>query len=247
MTILFDIQELGLLDGPLHLAIGVFDGVHLGHQAVVQEARETCKSQGGKVVAVTFDPHPVTILAPREAPRLLTSTRHKAQLFEKLLGVKTILAIPFDLEFSETPGDLFIRQLCEAGAVGSISVGLDFQFGKKRSGNIESLTGLSAELNFQLNATGIVEIEDTVVSSTRIRLAIEEGDFNAARVLLGRDYTVLGTVVKGRQLGRTIGFPTQTFPFTASNFLRRESMRSVPNAGESNSGNRQPGIQADHR
>lgn len=208
MNILTEIQSLGSIQGPLHLAIGVFDGVHLGHQAVIKAAVEQQQDVGGEVVVVTFDPHPITVLAPGKAPRLLTSTHHKALLLRDILEVANLLEVRFDLEFASQPGDMFIRKLCSAAEIGSIAVGRDFQFGKNRSGNVDLLEQLSVELNYRLHATEIVEIDNIVVSSTEIRKAIKHGDFQEARKLLGREYTVLGTVIKGRQLGRTIGFPT---------------------------------------
>lgn len=208
MNILTEIQSLGSLTGPLHLAIGVFDGVHLGHQAVIKKSIQRQGEVGGKVVVVTFDPHPVTVLAPDNAPRLLTSTHHKARLLEDILQVENLLTVAFDKEFAAQSGEEFIRSLTGSAETGSISVGTDFQFGKNRSGNIELLKSLSRELNFQLNATDILEVNGIVASSTKIRESIERGDFDMARSLLGRNYTVLGTVIEGRQMGRTIGFPT---------------------------------------
>jgi riboflavin kinase / FMN adenylyltransferase len=201
-------RQLSTLRGPLNLAIGVFDGVHLGHQAVICAALASGKENGGEVVVVTFDPHPVTVLAPQLAPRLLTSTEHKARLLAELLQVKNLLVVTFDRSFSEQSGATFIRQLWETAPFASISVGKDFQFGKGRSGNVALLESLSRELSFALNATEIVTVNGVIVSSTKIREAVALGDFVMARALLGRNYTVLGTVIPGRQLGRTLAFPT---------------------------------------
>ncbi|MDF1753522.1 MAG: bifunctional riboflavin kinase/FAD synthetase [Verrucomicrobiales bacterium] len=244
MKILTDIQSIGSLQGPLHLAIGVFDGVHKGHQTVIRRALDCQKTSGGEVVVVTFDPHPVTVLAPESAPRLLTSTHHKAILIAELLDVRHLLVVRFDRKFAAQTGDVFIRQLCEAAEIGSISVGSDFQFGKGRSGNVALLDSLSSELNFQLNATEIVEIDGVVASSTEIREAIEKGDFASARKLLGREYTVLGTVIEGRQLGRTIGFPTANLTVHSEQlppvgvYAVRASLNGVIHAGVANLGYR---------
>ncbi len=208
MDVLRDIASLERFDVPVHLAIGVFDGVHLGHQAVIRRALESRQERGGAVVVVTFDPHPVTVLCPQHAPRLLTATPHKAAILSRLLRIPCLLAVPFDREISEWTGEEFIRELARHAEIGSISVGEDFRFGRGRSGTVEMLRSLAQEFGFALNATGIVEVDGIVVSSTRIREAVAAGDFGVARSLLGRNYTVLGTVIEGRQIGRTIGFPT---------------------------------------
>ncbi|MEO0415334.1 MAG: bifunctional riboflavin kinase/FAD synthetase [Verrucomicrobiota bacterium] len=208
MNLLTEISGLSQLSGPLHLAIGVFDGVHLGHQAVVRSAQVAAEESGGTAVVVTFDPHPITVLSPKNAPRLLTSTQHQALILKRQMGLTQLLTVRFDRDFSEQPGEAFIRDLCKAADVASISVGKDWRFGRGRDGNVQLLEKLGAELGFRATATELVEASGSPVSSTRIREAIAAGDFRIAHELLGRNYTVLGTVIKGRQIGRTIGFPT---------------------------------------
>ena len=208
MRILSDIRSLGTLNGPLHLAIGVFDGVHLGHQEVIKRSREQQKEHGGTVVVVTFDPHPAKVMAPERAPRLLTSTVHKARLFAEICGIEAVLAVPFKSDFGRMGGDEFIRHLAASNRVASISVGIDFRFGRGRSGNVELLRELGEELDFVVCAPDLLHINGDIASSTRIRAAVEAGDLEYAASLLGRPYTVLGTVIEGRKLGRTIGFPT---------------------------------------
>lgn len=208
MKILSDIQSLGTLSGPLHLAIGVFDGVHLGHQEVIKETLDQQEKQGGTAVVVTFDPHPAKVMAPDRAPRLLTSTAHKARLFAEICGIESILAVPFKSDFGRMGGDEFIRHLTASNRVASISVGIDFRFGRGRSGNVELLRELGEELDFMVCAPDLLHIKGDIASSTRIRAAVEAGDLRYAASLLGRPYTVLGTVIEGRKLGRTIGFPT---------------------------------------
>ena len=208
MNLFSEIEDLGKLTKPLHLAIGVFDGVHLGHQKVIQDSISESEAVGGDVVVVTFDPHPVSILSPQNAPRLLTSIQHKARVLNQELGVQHLLAIRFDREFSELTGDAFIRQLHASAAIGSISVGEDFHFGKDRSGNVALLRHLATELEFKVFASELVKVNELVASSTQVREAIASGDLKIANALLGRNYTVLGPVIKGRQMGRTLGFPT---------------------------------------
>ncbi len=202
------ISELARVPGPVFLAIGVFDGVHLGHRAVIERALADARAAGGSTVVVTFDPHPVRVLRPERAPRLLTSTPHKLRLI-RALGVEHILVIPFDLAFAATPPEEFIRQLAAAGnPLREICVGHQWSFGKGRAGNLEMLARLGGELGFEEVGVAAVEIGGRIVSSTLTRQAVESGDLAEAARLLGRDYTILGTVVEGRRLGRTIGFPT---------------------------------------
>lgn len=208
MEILRAIDSLGAISGPIVLSIGVFDGVHLGHRAVLARALAGAKAMGGTAVALTFDPHPARFLRPEQAPRLLTSTAHKARLIAAE-GMPALLVIDFDAEFAaQSPAD-FVRRLATAACpLGEICVGENWSFGKGRAGNVALLRELGAELGFKVAEVPSVSIEGAVVSSTRIREAVERGDLEVARRLLGRDYTILGTVEPGDQLGRTLGFPT---------------------------------------
>ena len=211
MDLIPDIADLQRVPGPLHLAIGVFDGVHLGHRAVIDAARESQQKIGGSVVVVTFDPHPIEVLSPRNAPRLLTASRHKLVILERNLGVNRVLVVPFDRDFAEQSGEAFVMCLLEATpnqGIARICVGESWKFGKARSGNIELLRKLGADSSFEVTGVKTVEAGGVRVSSTRIREAIGAGDFAVAAALLGREYSVFGTVIEGRKLGRTIGFPT---------------------------------------
>lgn len=209
MNFFTDIEQLASLKGEsIHLAIGVFDGIHLGHQKVIKQSISAAAQSGGTVVVVTFDPHPISILSPDNAPNLLTSIEHKSQILYRLLKVKYLLAIPFDQSFASLSGREFIDQLTKAATISSISVGENFQFGKNRSGNVTLLENLAGEMDFELFSSSLLEIDTQIASSTRIREAIASGNFKLASNLLGRPYRVLGTVIKGRQMGRTIGFPT---------------------------------------
>ncbi len=217
MNVLRSIAELGGLRGPLFLAIGVFDGVHLGHRAVIQRALEDARAAGGEAVVVTFDPHPARVLRPDQAPRLLTATAHKIRLILDL-GVRHLLAIPFDAAFASTPPDVFIRQLAAAADLREICVGFEWCFGKGRAGNLDMLRDLGTELGFLEVGVPAVKIDDRIVSSTLIRAAVENGDFSEAARFLGREYTVLGTVVAGDQLGRKLGFPTANLSVHSEQF-----------------------------
>ncbi|NNE93629.1 MAG: bifunctional riboflavin kinase/FAD synthetase, partial [Verrucomicrobiales bacterium] len=182
------------------------DGLHLGHQAVIRAALDSAAEGEGEAVVITFDPHPVRVLSPQNAPRLLASLPHQIQILGGL-GVKNLLVIEFDREFADREAEDFVRDLCRV-PVARICVGENWKFGRGRRGNVELLEKLGAELEFAVSGIPILKIEGSAVSSTRIREAVAAGDFEVAQKLLGRPYTVLGTVIEGRKLGRTIGFPT---------------------------------------
>lgn len=208
METLRSIAELEQLRGPLFLAIGVFDGVHLGHQAVISTSAQHAKAVGGTPVVVTFDPHPMKVLRPNDAPHLLTATQHKISLIRNL-GVEHLLVLTFDRKFAETAPEKFVEQLAaHSKPLREICVGHEWSFGKNRAGNLDLLKKLGAGLDFEVVGIRPVAVDGEVVSSTAIRKAIEAGDFARAAKMLGREYTILGTVVHGDSLGKTIGYPT---------------------------------------
>jgi riboflavin kinase/FMN adenylyltransferase len=208
VKVLHSISELSSLPGPLFLAIGVFDGVHLGHQAVISTSAQHAKENSGTAVVVTFDPHPVKVLRPDSAPHLITATQHKIALIRDL-GVGYLLVLHFDQAFAATSPEDFVRQLVEsANPLREICVGHEWAFGKGRSGNLALLKKLGVAQDFNVIGVEAVKVNGEVVSSTAIRRAIEEGNLVKATQMLGREYTILGTVVRGEQLGRKLGFPT---------------------------------------
>jgi len=201
------LEELPQLGQPLHLALGVFDGVHVGHQAVIQRALDAAKRDGGLAGLLTFDPHPIEVMAPAKAPRALLATlEHKAS-FVASLGVELLVPIHFDLEFAQKEAEDFIAQLC-AAPVKTIAVGEDWRFGHLRKGDVDLLGRLSTQHGYCLEAVAPVMHDGDRISSTRIRQAIHDGNLDEAATMLGRPYSMRGEVVKGRQLGRDIGFPT---------------------------------------
>ncbi|MDQ6624085.1 MAG: bifunctional riboflavin kinase/FAD synthetase [Verrucomicrobiota bacterium] len=242
MEVLRSIPDLRRLPGPVFAAIGVFDGVHLGHQAVISTSARHARETGGTPVVITFDPHPMKVLRPADAPHLLTATQHKIALIRDL-GVEHLLVIHFDREFASTPPETFVRQLLEqARPLREICVGHEWSFGKNRAGNLELLKKLGAEHDFDVVGIKPVEMNGTVVSSTAIRAAVEEGNFARAAEMLGREYTILGTVKRGAQLGRELGFPTanlsahsEQFPpngvYVAEAWLEGARYRGVANLG----------------
>jgi riboflavin kinase/FMN adenylyltransferase len=208
MDTLRSISELSRLPGPLFLAIGVFDGVHRGHQAVISTSAKHAQVAAGTPVVVTFDPHPEKILRPEAAPHLLTATRHKIGLIREV-GVDHLLIITFDKQFAATEPEEFVQQLAKhSKPLREICVGHEWSFGKNRRGNLELLKKLGAEFDFEVVGIPPVSVNGQPVSSTTIRKAIEEGDLPKAAAMLGREYTILGTVVRGDNLGKKIGFPT---------------------------------------
>lgn len=208
MKILQSIAELAGVSGPLCVAIGVFDGVHLGHQSLIRRAMEEAARIKGAAVALTFHPHPARILRPASAPHLLTSTPHKQRLIAEL-GCPYLLQITFDSAFAAQSPEMFLTSLArKKNDVRVICVGHNWAFGQGRAGNVGLLRRLGEHLGFETVEIDPVLAGGDLVSSTRIRQAIEAGDFATAEQLLGRPYTILGTVRHGRQLGGRIGFPT---------------------------------------
>src|SRR4029450_8786280 len=208
MKVLHSLSELSEIPGPLCVAIGVFDGVHLGHQALIRRAMQEAERLGGSPVVLTFHPHPARVLRPDSAPHLLTSTPHKLRLIEEL-GCQFLLQLRFDSAFAAQPPEDFIESLVRSSsALRMICVGHNWAFGKGRAGNVALLSTLGEKFGFETVEIDPVEIEGELVSSTRIRKAVETGDFETARRFLGRDYTILGTVQMGAGRGHGIGFPT---------------------------------------
>jgi riboflavin kinase / FMN adenylyltransferase len=208
MEILRSIPELERLRGPLFLAIGVFDGVHRGHQAVISTSADHAAASKGTPVVVTFDPHPEKVLRPQAAPHLLSATEHKIALI-RALGVEHLLIITFDKQFAATEPEDFVQKLViHSKPLREICVGHEWSFGKNRRGNLDLLKKLGAKFNFDVVGIPPVKINGAVVSSTAIRQAIEKGDLAKAAEMLGREYTILGTVTRGDNLGKKIGFPT---------------------------------------
>jgi riboflavin kinase/FMN adenylyltransferase len=215
MPLLSSIDSLSSVPGPVHLAVGFFDGVHAGHQEVIQHAHSLAAESGGSAVVATFDPHPLKFLRPDKAPRLLTSTHHKALILERL-GVRYLLVIPFDASMAALSPDEFIGDI--AGAcrpLASITVGKSWAFGRGRTGTLATLETLGQRLGFTAHGIAPVTCGGEPVSSTRIRTAVERGDFPEAALLLAREYSVLGTVIHGRHLGATLGFPTANLALEA--------------------------------
>lgn len=208
MKVVHAANELGNGSQRVCLAIGVFDGVHLGHQQIVRQTVTDARQHDALALVVTFDRHPNAIVAPHKAPPQIYSPSQKLRAVAAL-GVDALLEIRFDQAFSEKSGDQFIRELVnDLGKIHSVCVGADFVFGHRRTGNVGLLNQLGAELLFQVHGLAAVALDGQVVSSTRIRESIRGGELDAASQMLGRPYAICGRIVAGDRLGRQWGFPT---------------------------------------
>ncbi len=191
--------------------IGNFDGVHLGHQHVVREARSAADVEGLRVVAVTFDPHPMAVLRPEHAPTTITDIETRAELL-RTAGVDDVLALPFDRDVASwTPQEFAQRVLADALHAAVVVVGANFRYGSRASGDVATLTASGAELGFR--AIGVpLDGGPQVWSSTYVRTCLAAGDVAGAAEALGRPFVVRGVVVRGDQRGRALGFPTANVP-----------------------------------
>jgi len=204
-----NINDLASIKESLHLALGVFDGLHIGHQKVIGTAVDAAKNEGGLAGILTFEPHPIRILAPELAPRrILASLNHKRELLSEL-GVDVMVVVDFNKEFADCEANVFLQSLIGAcHDLKTLSIGEDWKFGKKRRGDITMLKEVGDSHGITINSSKAVMLDGERVSSTRIRQAIRDGNMTAAQAMLGRQYTVLGEGIMGRQLGRQLGFPT---------------------------------------
>jgi len=195
--------------------IGVFDGVHIGHQEVFRQVREVADRLGVASAVVTFDGHPAHVVRPESAPRLLTTLDQKLELIAAE-GIDYTYVIHFDEERAATHPEVFVEQVfIDALHARAIVVGEDFHFGKGRSGNVEGLREIGGEWGFEVHALELIRHSEEArepVSSTKIRRALAGGDITRARQMLGRPYTVRGIVEHGDQRGNGIGFPTANLP-----------------------------------
>jgi riboflavin kinase/FMN adenylyltransferase len=187
--------------GVTGLAIGVFDGVHLGHQAVV-------RSLAGRIDALTFEPHPLAVIAPERVPARLTTLEQKVA-YMRAQGTVTVVAVKFDDELRNMEPAKFVDEIARVFPdLREVAIGESWSFGKNRAGNADRLAALADKHGFTVKAIPPVLLDGAPVSSTRIREAITQRNFDLANKLLGRSYAVTGKVIRGDQRGRTIGFPT---------------------------------------
>jgi riboflavin kinase / FMN adenylyltransferase len=200
------------------ITIGEFDGVHRGHQRIVERAAQAGRERGLPVVVITFDPHPDEVVRPGSHPPLLCSARRRAELLAGL-GADAVLVLPFTLEFSRLdPGEFVRTVLVDRLHAAMVVVGEDFRFGHKAAGDVPLLAKLGEKYDFTTEGIPLLGAEGARISSTSIRDMLAAGDVAAAAKALGRPHRVEGVVVRGHQRGRALGFPTanlETPPHTA--------------------------------
>lgn len=224
MKIYTSFDEIQHIHKPV-LTIGTFDGVHVGHQKIIEKVINRANEVGGESVLFTFYPHPrMVVNATNHGIKLIQSQQEKIEKLEKL-GVQHLLIIPFTKEFSEISADDFVSvYLVKHLNIHTLIVGYDHQFGKNREGNLEFLKNKSNELSFEVLEIPAHDIDDVNVSSTKIRKAIEQGDITTANHYLGEPFQLWGKVIHGNKVGRTIGFPT-------ANIQVNNQFKLIPNKG----------------
>jgi len=201
-------SDLPKTDRPLVLAMGCFDGVHIGHQKVISTAVEQANERGGEAWVFTFSPHPAKVLCPDKAPPIISAEPCRLRQIEAL-GVRGVIEMPFTREFAKLSPDAFLEDLCQkAPRLSGIVCGQDWSFGNRAAGNFQTLETFGQQHGFTATAVSPVMDGDHKVSSTTIRKAISEGSIPLAEKLLGRPFSLFGTVVKGNGIGRGLGYPT---------------------------------------
>jgi riboflavin kinase/FMN adenylyltransferase len=206
-------EALSELKGELHLAIGVFDGVHLGHKAVIESAVFSARRSGGIAGVLTFDPHPSRLFRPEDPTRLIMPIATKTAMLHEV-GVDCVIRKHFDRAFASIPADDFLAHLKQAlPALKSIYVGENFRFGQKRAGDVDTLIASGRQLGLGVFSAERIKHNGEPISSTRIRKELEAGEISVVNDLLGYNYTAMGKVVGGSKLGRKLGFPTLNLPW----------------------------------
>ena len=230
------IDELNL-GSPAELAVtvGNFDGVHRGHEAVLAKLVRVVGESGRRGVAVTFDPHPLAVVAPGRAPRLLAPLDERLELLAAA-GVEDVLVVPFTTELASNEGDVFLRSI-GVGEGSHVVLGYDFHMGRDRSSGIESLGELGRRVGFDLDVVPAVLFEGEAISSSRIRAAISRGDVEEAGRMLGRPYPIRGAVVRGDGVGgRMLGTPTANIETHALKLLPADGVYYVESGAEGRPG-----------
>ena len=239
------------------LTVGTFDGVHLGHRKIISRLHDLAAAIGGESVIFTFDPHPRKIVAPDETNlRLLTTLDEKIELFEQS-GIDHLIIYPFTPGFAQLTYEEFVEEIL-VGQIHtkSLVVGYDHKFGKGRQGDFEFLKNCADRLGFQIEKLDVLLMNESNISSTKIREAIQIGDFDTANAYLGYRFTLHGNVVEGQKIGRTINYPTANVDTADPDkiipgygvYAVRVAVRNAEYAGMLNIGSR-PTVNhnADHR
>jgi riboflavin kinase / FMN adenylyltransferase len=206
---------------PLVATIGNFDGVHLGHRAILASVTAAAKARSARSLLITFDPHPLAVVAPSRRPRLLQTRRQKLETLEDA-RIDGVLILPFDRELASLDGESFFGEfLAQRLQFASVHVGRNFRFGRARGGDLRVLEAIGRDRGFSVVGVPPVEIAGETVSSSAIRAAIEEGDVERARAMLGRPFAVTGEVIRGDGRGRTLEFPTANLAVENETIPRR--------------------------
>ena len=208
MKIIHDLKLIRRTRKPMIAAAGFFDGVHLGHRKVIGQAITEAARIGGQSWVITFQKHPMRILNPEAAPPLLTATEHKLRILERL-KIDGCLILPFNREIAQTNPEIFIQQLLESSPpLSGLVVGQNWHFGHKGKGNPRMISRLTKNSSLKLSVVRARIWKGENISSTRIRTAIQRGNIEDATAMLGRPFSVLGTVKHGSGIGHSLGFPT---------------------------------------
>ncbi len=206
------------------LTLGTFDGVHIGHKKILERITQNTENGKYESLVLTFFPHPRMVLQEKSEIRLLNTIQEKTKLLEAT-GIENLIVHPFDESFSRLTAEEFVHTiLVDKFQIHKIIIGHDHRFGRNRTANIDDLIAFGAAYGFEVEQISAEEIQDVSVSSTKIRKALNEGNMTLANEYLGYEYFLNGTVVKGKQLGRTIGFPT-------ANIDIEEDYKLIPKKG----------------
>jgi riboflavin kinase/FMN adenylyltransferase len=195
------------LEDPTYIALGNFDGLHLGHMHLINKTVELAKADNAKSMICTFENHPLSVINKEICPKLIMDNDTKINLLEST-GIDIVDLINFNNEFMKTTPEQFIKNMVNLYNVKGIVVGFNYRFGYKNLGDVEMLKTYSTILGYRLYVAEAISVNQEIVSSSKIRHLITEGDITKANELLGRTHSIIGDVIKGKQFGRTIGFPT---------------------------------------
>ena len=206
------------------LTLGTFDGVHVGHRKILEKLTENTENGKYESCVLTFFPHPRMVLEGKSEVKLLNTIDEKIELLEKI-GIENLVIHPFDEKFSELTAEEFVKTvLVEQFHIQKIIIGHDHRFGRNRTANIDDLINFGKQYNFEVEQISVQEINDVSISSTKIRTALNEGNMALSNEFLGYDYFLTGIITRGKQLGRTIGFPT-------ANIQIQENYKLIPRNG----------------
>jgi len=242
---------------PTVLTLGVFDGLHLGHQRIMQTVVERARETKSVPTAITFDPHPRAVLFPENTPPLLQTLDQRLAAFE-VLGIEQAIVIAFNEGFANQNAENFLSEVIHDRLQSKeVYLGKGFAFGKNRGGNIELLRKMSQELGFFADEVGEVSLRGRRISSSKIRELLADGRVNRARAMLGRPYGIEGQIIRGDRRGRTIGFPTANLKpknrvipkygvYATANLIENKWRRSITNVGvrPTFDGDKEPSIES---